>query len=136
MILVLKQSHHGSTELTPAITESTGVLPGLSPVAGKPVHAAFDGGRLTSDAGILLLAEIGRRLGVCERLARCIEEWSAHRAAMGAATLDMRVLAKGTPKELRGALFASPTAQNIVPPGWRKVLRLLLTLERGRKFGR
>ena len=56
------------------MTESTGVLPGLSPVAGKPVIAAFDGGRLTSDAGILLLAEIDRRLGVSERLARCIED--------------------------------------------------------------
>ncbi|OPH15753.1 transposase, partial [Azospirillum brasilense] len=56
------------------MAESTGVLPGLSPVAGKPVHAAFDGGRLTSDAGVLLLAEIDRRLGVCERLARCIED--------------------------------------------------------------
>ncbi len=34
----------------------------------------FDGGRLTSDVGVLLLAEIDRRLGVCERLARCIED--------------------------------------------------------------
>ncbi len=56
------------------MAESTGVLPGLSPVAGKPVHAAFDGGRLTSDAGVLLLAEIDRRLGICERLARCIKD--------------------------------------------------------------
>lgn len=56
------------------MAESTGVLPGLSPVAGKPVLAAFDGGRLTSDAGVLSLAEIDRRLGVCERLARCIED--------------------------------------------------------------
>ncbi|GAA4250817.1 transposase [Azospirillum formosense] len=56
------------------MAESTGVLPGLSPVAGKPVHAAFDGGRLTSDAGVLLLAEIDRRLGICERLVRCIED--------------------------------------------------------------
>ena len=56
------------------MAESTGVLPGLSPVAGKPVRAAFDGGRLTSDAGVLLLAEIDRRLGICERLARCIED--------------------------------------------------------------
>lgn len=46
----------------------------MSPVAGKPVHAAFDGGRLTSDAGVLLLAEIDRRLDVCERLARRIED--------------------------------------------------------------
>lgn len=73
MILVLKQSHHESTEFTPAMAECTGVLPSLSPVAGKPVIAAFDGGHLTSDAGILLLAEIDRRLGSCEHLAGCIE---------------------------------------------------------------
>ena len=56
------------------MAESTWALPGLSPVAGKTVHAVFDGGRLTSDADVLLLAVIDRRLGVCERLARCIED--------------------------------------------------------------
>jgi hypothetical protein len=50
------------------------LLPGLSPVAGKPVHVAFDGGRLTSDAGVLVLAEIERRLGIAERLARCLAD--------------------------------------------------------------
>jgi hypothetical protein len=50
------------------------VLPGLSPVAAKPVRAAFDGGRLTSDAGVLVLAEIERRLGIAERLARCLAD--------------------------------------------------------------
>ena len=50
------------------------VLSGPSPIAGKPVRAAFDGGRLTSDAGVLLLAEIERRLGVAERLARCLPD--------------------------------------------------------------
>lgn len=49
-------------------------LPGLSAVGGKPVHVAFDGGRLTSDAGVLLLAEIERRLGLAERLARCLAD--------------------------------------------------------------
>ena len=49
-------------------------LPGLSPVCGKPVVARFDGGRLSSDGGILLLAEVERRLGIAERLARCIED--------------------------------------------------------------
>ena len=50
-------------------------LPGLSPVGGKPVHASFvDGGRLTSDAGVLVLAEVERRLGLAERLARCVED--------------------------------------------------------------
>ena len=54
--------------------EGTGILPGLPAVAGKPVHVAFDGGRLTSDAGILLLAAIEQRLGIAERLADCIED--------------------------------------------------------------
>ena len=49
-------------------------LPGLSPVAGKPVQVTFDAGRLTSDGGILLLAEIERHLGLAERLARCLED--------------------------------------------------------------
>jgi hypothetical protein len=49
-------------------------LPGLSPVAGKPVHISFDAGRLTSDGGILLLAEIERKLGIAERLARCLDD--------------------------------------------------------------
>jgi hypothetical protein len=49
-------------------------LPGLSPVVGKAVQVTFDAGRLTSDGGVLLLAEIERRLGIAERLARCIED--------------------------------------------------------------
>ncbi len=48
------------------------VLSGLSPIAGKQVRVAFNGGRLTSDAGVLVLAEIERRLGLAERLARCL----------------------------------------------------------------
>ena len=53
--------------------EGTGILPGLPAVAGKPVHVGFDGGRLTSDGGILLLAEIEQRLEIAERLAVSIE---------------------------------------------------------------
>jgi hypothetical protein len=49
-------------------------LPGLSPVTGKPVQVTFDAGRLSSDGGVLVLAEIERRLGIAERLARCIED--------------------------------------------------------------
>jgi hypothetical protein len=56
------------------VDESTGILPGLPPVVGKPVHVAFDGGRMTSDAGILLLAAIEQRLGIAKRLADCIED--------------------------------------------------------------
>ena len=49
-------------------------LPGLSPVAGKEVVARFDGGRLSSDGGLLVVREIERRLGIAERLAACIED--------------------------------------------------------------
>lgn len=49
-------------------------LSGLSSVASKPVHVAFDGGRLTSDGGVLVLAEIERKLQIAERLARCITD--------------------------------------------------------------
>lgn len=56
------------------MTEDAPFLPGLSPLAGKPVHVAFDGGRLTPDAGVLVLAEIERKLGLADRLARCIED--------------------------------------------------------------
>lgn len=36
---------------------------------GKPIEARFDGGRLTSDGGLLLLAEADRRFGLTESLA-------------------------------------------------------------------
>ena len=50
------------------------LLPGLSPVAGKDVVVKFDGGRLSSDGGILTLREIEGRLRVAERMAACIED--------------------------------------------------------------
>jgi hypothetical protein len=50
------------------------LLPGLPPVGGKPVHITFDGGRLSSDAGVLVLAEVERRLRIAERLARCLTD--------------------------------------------------------------
>ena len=58
----------------PAMAESSSVLSGSLPVARKTVHIAFDGGRLTSDAGVLVLAEVERRLGLAERLARCVAD--------------------------------------------------------------
>src|SRR5829696_1077913 len=74
MIWLLRRINRRPTEFAPAMDEGTGILPGLPPVAGKPVHLAFDGGLMTSDAGILLLAAIEQRLGIAERLANCIED--------------------------------------------------------------
>jgi hypothetical protein len=74
MIWLLRPDHPKATEFAPAMDEGTGILPGLPPVASKPVHLTFDGGLMTSDAGILLLAAIEQRLGLAERLADCIED--------------------------------------------------------------
>jgi hypothetical protein len=43
-------------------------------VGRKNVTAAFDGGRLTSDGGVMLLAAAERRLGVAGRLAGLIAD--------------------------------------------------------------
>ena len=73
MIWLLRPDQTEATEFAPAMEEGTGILPGLPAVAGKPVHVGFDGGRLTSDGGILLVAAIEQRLKIAERLAACLE---------------------------------------------------------------
>lgn len=49
MIGVSMPDLHATTEFAPTMLDRTGILPGLSAVGGKPLHAAFDGGRQTSD---------------------------------------------------------------------------------------
>ncbi len=49
-------------------------LPGLSPVAGKALQARFDGGRLSSDGGVLLLREIEAGLGLADLLSSCMAD--------------------------------------------------------------
>jgi len=46
----------------------------LPAVARKKVSAAFDGGRVTSDGGVMLLAQAERRLGIADQLARVIPD--------------------------------------------------------------
>jgi len=43
-------------------------------VQGKAVVARFDGGRLSSEGGLLALREIERRLGLADRLAGCLRD--------------------------------------------------------------
>jgi hypothetical protein len=74
MIWLSKPDQPKQRSFAPAMDETTGILPGFPAVAGKPVHVGFDGGRLTSDCGILLLAAIEQRLKIAERLAACIED--------------------------------------------------------------
>jgi hypothetical protein len=43
------------------------------------LEAAFDGGRITSDGGLLWLAKVDKELGLCERISECVEEWRNRR---------------------------------------------------------
>jgi hypothetical protein len=47
---------------------------GFPAISRKRVTAAFDGGRLTSDGGVMLLAAAERQLGICDRLAALIAD--------------------------------------------------------------
>src|ERR1700692_228291 len=57
-----------------AMTDDTIPLFSFPAIDGKKVTAAFDGGRMSSDGGVMLLSMAERRLGVAERLARCIPD--------------------------------------------------------------
>ena len=43
---------------------------GFPAIAGKKFSAGFDGGRLTSDSGVLLLGQAERQMGDCEAARR------------------------------------------------------------------
>src|ERR1700726_22216 len=54
------------------MVDLTPFLPGLSPVQSMAVAPRFDGGRLSSEGGLLALREIERRLGLADRLSNCL----------------------------------------------------------------
>ena len=136
------------------MTETIPFLPGFSPVAGKELCARFDGGRLSSDGGVLLLREIERGLGLAELLAACIQDerdpWSTRhshadmiRARMFAIAcgyedcddLDaLRVdpafkLACGRLSESGDDLMSQPTLSRLEnAPSWRALGRMGLSL--------
>ena len=56
------------------MTETSPFLPGLPPVAGKELCARFDGGRLSSDGGVLLLRGFEQGLGLADLLASCMTD--------------------------------------------------------------
>src|SRR5207244_2937124 len=56
------------------MTEATLFLPGLSPVGGKTITATFDGGKPSSNGGVLILREIERKLGLAAVLSRHIPD--------------------------------------------------------------
>ena len=56
------------------MNQTIAYLPELSPVENKELCARFDGGRLSSDGGVLLLRGIEKRLDIAARLAGCLTD--------------------------------------------------------------
>jgi hypothetical protein len=50
---------------------------GYEVVEGRQVVAAFDGGEVTSDAGVLLLGATDRAIGLVTRFAACFDDGRA-----------------------------------------------------------
>ncbi len=44
-------------------------------IKGRKVIADFTGGRITSDAGIILLAELDKKLRITENFAQCFRDY-------------------------------------------------------------
>ena len=55
-------------------TECSADLFGFAPVEGRAVVAAFDGGRMTSQAGAMLLGATDGQLRLIERFAGCFTD--------------------------------------------------------------
>ena len=65
----------GSRSATPVMSEDIPLPFDLPSVGRKKVSVGFDGGMLSSDAGVVVLRGVERRLGLADRLASCIREW-------------------------------------------------------------
>jgi hypothetical protein len=61
-------------QATPAESDDSVAQIRFPAVGRKKVTAAFDGGRLTSDGGVLLLAQAEREMRICKQLAACIAD--------------------------------------------------------------
>jgi hypothetical protein len=61
-------------QATPAGIEDSAARFSFPAVGRKKVTAAFDGGRLTSDGGVLLVAQAEREMAICAQLAACIAD--------------------------------------------------------------
>src|SRR6188472_2106876 len=82
---------------TPAMTDDNRLSFNLPSISRKKVTAAFDGGRLSSDSGVMLLALADRRRAVADTLAALIADHRdrAHITHTVADLLRARMLAIG-----------------------------------------
>lgn len=61
--------------MTPSSTQSIPNLLNFGNIKGRKVIANFSGGKITSDAGIVLLAELDKKLKITSRFAECFRDY-------------------------------------------------------------
>ena len=61
--------------MTPTSTQSLPKQLNLGSIEGRRVIANFEGGRITSDAGIVLMSELDKKLKITARFAQCFRDY-------------------------------------------------------------
>ena len=51
------------------------------------LEAAFDGGRITSDGGLVWLSKVDAEMGLCEAISGCVPEWRRRKGRHSLASL-------------------------------------------------
>src|SRR5947199_6851496 len=93
------------------MTDDTLLPFALPSVQRKKLTAAFDGGRLSSDAGVMLLGLAERRIGVAEKLAAEIADPRDRSRVVHSLADILRALHPGYRLRLRGCRRPRPFAQ-------------------------
>jgi hypothetical protein len=70
-----KMSKRGSRYLRTAVMQAAEVAVFKSHDQGKKIEAQFDGGAVTSDAGVLFLREVDQRTGIIDRVVGALRDW-------------------------------------------------------------
>ncbi len=63
--------------MTPSFTQCLPKPLNFGSLKGRKVIADFSGGRITSDAGIVLMAELDKKLKITSRFAECFQDYRA-----------------------------------------------------------
>ncbi len=61
--------------MTPSSSQKVSEQFKFGRLKGKEIIANFEGGRITSDAGIILMAELDKKLKITERFAECFQDY-------------------------------------------------------------
>ncbi len=61
--------------MTPSLTQYFSNQLNFGSIEGRKVIANFEGGRITSDAGIVLMAELDKKLKITARFAQCFRDY-------------------------------------------------------------